>query len=49
MALNPGKPEITNYKHQLFKFQITSTKLFTLLNNSINGVTVLVIKIPLST
>jgi hypothetical protein len=31
------------------KFQITSTKLFTLLNNSINGVTVLVMKIRLST
>jgi hypothetical protein len=27
------------------KSQITSTKLFTLLNNSINGVTVLVMKI----
>ena len=26
-TLNPDKPEITNYKHQLFKFQITSTKL----------------------
>jgi len=24
---NPDRPEITNYKQQLFKFQITSTKL----------------------
>ena len=31
------------------KSQIISTKLFTLLNNSINSVTVLVLKITLST
>jgi len=35
--------------HQHKKFQISSTKIFTLLNYSINGVTVLVIKITLST
>ena len=32
-----------------FKSQIPSTKLFTLLNNSINSVTELVLKITLST
>ncbi len=36
---------ISNYK----KFQITSTKFFTLLNNSINSVTVLIIMTTLTT
>jgi len=37
------------YYSKTKKSQISSTKLFTLLNNSINGVTMLVMKITLAT